>query len=101
MRKNISYKEWLALSDAERKAVTHSWNPYEGDGAGIVREAFARFQEDFGKPEGVVNMHCGLYHGGVLIIGVTVKKGSHVRVPRSFEGFPVVKMVKSPVAEEP
>ena len=93
MATNIVYKEWLALSAAEREARTRSWNPYEGDRADLLKEACARFQKAFGKPEGLLNVHCGLYHGGALIIGVTVRKGSRIRVPRSFEGFSVVKMV--------
>jgi len=93
MNKNIGYKKWLALSAAEREALTRSWNPYEGDGGAILREAFSRFQKEFGKPEGLINAHCGLYHGGALIIGVTVRRGSRLCVPKYFEGFPVVKMV--------
>ena len=94
MNKNLGYKQWLVLSATEQKALMRSWNPYEGDGSDILREAFSCFKKEFGKPEGVINTHCGLYHGGILIIGVTVRKGSHVHVPKSFGGFPVVKMVK-------
>ena len=94
MTKNTNYTKWLALSDDERQVIMRSWNPYEGDGMDILKEVFAHFQKQFGKPKGVVNTHCGLYHGGVLIIGVTIRKGSHVHLPNVFEGFPIIKMVK-------
>jgi hypothetical protein len=94
MTKKAKYEDWLSMSDEERNQIIRSWNPYEGEGREIVEKAFERFKESFGKPKGVLDLHCGLYHGGMLIIGVTVSKGSRVRVPKSFEGFPVIKRVK-------
>jgi hypothetical protein len=94
MTKKTEYENWLSMSDEERNQIIRSWNPYEGDGHEILEKAFERFKESFGKPKGVLHLHCGLYHGGMFIIGVTVSKGSRVQVPKSFEGFPVIKMVK-------
>ena len=97
MNKNIDYNEWLSLSASDREALKKSWDPYKGDGADILQQTCARFQKEFGKPEGLINVHCGLYHGGVLIIGVSIRAGSRICVPKSFEGFPVVKMVNTGV----
>jgi hypothetical protein len=94
MTKNLNYREWLSLSEEERQAVVRAWNPYEGDGAELLKEAFSNFKQRYSTTEGVIEMQSGLYHGGILIIGVAVKKGYRVRLPRVFEGFPVVKMVR-------
>ena len=96
MSNSLSYDQWLSLSEEERASVLASWNPYEGDGHQILEEACERFRLQVANHEGVQSVHCGLYHGGVYIIGVSVWKGARLRLPKQFEGFPVVKMVVAP-----
>ena len=88
----VNYDKWLTMSDEERSDLIHSWNPYEGEGSAILKQSFEKFKKIYGGIKGIQNLHCGLYHGGSLIIGVTTKKGHHVRLPKIFEGFPVIKL---------
>lgn len=94
MQKKIEYHHWLLMSDGQREKVKRIWNPYEGDGADILKRVFEKFQNEFSHLDGIVELHCGLYHGGQYIIGVTTRKGTRVNVPKKFEGFEVIKMTK-------
>lgn len=94
MHKNIEYNDWLLMSDEEREKVKSIWNPYEGEGSGILEKVFEKFKNEFSNIDGIIDMHCGLYHGGQYIIGVSARKGTQVKIPKKFEGFEVVKMVK-------
>src|SRR5687767_6813139 len=88
----VTFEQWLALPESERARLIQTWNPYEGEGQDILSRVCDRFAQQFAGQPGVEDVHCGVYHGGTYVVGVTVRKGSRVRVPRSFEGFPVVKL---------
>ena len=90
----IEYSRWLEMSEENREKLKRSWNPYEGQGSDMLKYAFERFKREFPIRGDIQSLHCGVYHGGIHVIGVTVKKGSRVRIPKKFEGFPVLKVEK-------
>ncbi len=93
-KKVITYEEWLSYSEEERIKVYNSWNPYAGEGSDLLKMAIERFKEKYGK-NAKIEIHGGVYHGGLLIIGVTINKGEKVTLPQKFEGFPVTKFYRS------
>ena len=67
-----TFAEWLKLSDDERAALQERWNPYGGEGFGLVEEITADFGANYGH---LPNLHIegpGVYHGGQWVIGLRV-----------------------------
>lgn len=92
--KENNYKKWIVMSDAQREETMRKWNPYEGDGSEIVKLVEKKFKEEHGKDSRILNISAGLYHGGMYIIGVTIKKSVEVNIPLKFLGFTVMKFWK-------
>ena len=90
--KQLSFQEWLALGEEERKLIYDSWDRYRGDGEGIVAEACRLFKEVFKKHKDIVNISYGLYHGGDWIISITLRVGYDLKIPDEYLGFGVVKL---------
>jgi len=72
-RQDISFDEWLSLSESEQEQLQKEWNPYE-EGYWHTLRAMAerRFRDEFGANPHILDVHGGIYHGGILIIGVTL-----------------------------
>jgi hypothetical protein len=80
------------LSEAEKASLKEQWNPYgEGYWHELLREATARFRAEFRDTPHVLNIHSGLYHGGLLIIAVNndLLYPQKASLPESYDGFPV------------
>ena len=89
----MNFEEWLSLSDDERDRIQQTWNPY-GDGywPHLLASAEERFRQEFGHAPHVVGITSGVYHGGTLIIGVTLDLPLAVRseqIPSRYLGFHV------------
>ncbi len=86
----MNYSQWLKLTDEERRRVVQSWNPFEGDGVDLLEEAILRFRREHAEALREWEVRGALYHGSVLGISVTYKRGARPRRPTgSFGGFPV------------
>ena len=94
MQKIKTYKQWVTLSEQKQKEEYDSWNVYEGEGENILIEVFKNFKENYTQKKGVEEVSCGLYHGGMWIIEVSVKKGAILRIPKNFQGIPIMKFHK-------
>ena len=91
----ITFDQWIAMSEDEQARLESTWNPYaEGYWHGLRAEAQARFEKEFGTHAHVVEVHGGIYHGGMLIIGVTTDLPYPERIteiPEEYAGFPVMQ----------
>lgn len=90
MKQLSKYDEWLSLSDENRIKIMRSWNPYEKEGGEFAKIACERFKETVKDIEEIEDISFGIYHGGLWIISVAVKKGTKIKVPEFFEGFPIL-----------
>jgi hypothetical protein len=95
----MTFEEWLALSDDERNRLQTKWNPY-GDGYwhALLAQAQEKFRQEFGRAPHVVGIHGGIYHGGTLIIGVTLDLPYPIRsedIPSRYLGFRVMQFGNS------
>ena len=89
-----TYKQWVTLSEQKQKEEYDSWNAYEGEGQNILIEVSKHFKEKYKKQKDVVEISQGLYHGGMWIIDVSVKKGASSIIPKTFQGIPIMKFYK-------
>jgi hypothetical protein len=64
--------EWLKLSDHERAEEKERWNPYGGEGFGLVEEITSDFRAKYGHLRGLHIEGPGVYHGGQWVIGLRV-----------------------------
>jgi len=94
MQRIKTYKHWSILSDREKDVEYNSWNVYEGEGQNILEEVIKHFKEKYKHHKDILEIDKGLYHGGLLIISATIRKSKKPRLPKSFEGFPVMKFYK-------
>ena len=89
----LTFEEWLSLSEDEQDCLQRKWNPYkEGYWHGLRAQAEAKFRKAFEDTSHVVEVHGGLYHGGTLIIGVTLDLPSGTLpkgIPSRYAGFHV------------
>lgn len=73
--------EWLTLSDHERAEIKERWNPYGGEGFGLVDAITSDFRAKYGHLPGLQIDGPGVYHGGQWVIGL--------RVPFVFDRRPI------------
>jgi len=90
---NISFEKWLSLSEAEQDRIQATWNPYaDGYWQNLLTQATEKFRQEFSGSPVVVGVTCGTYHGGTLIIGVTLNLplGERAKeIPSKYVGFHV------------
>jgi len=86
-----NFKDWVSLSPREQERVYNSWNKYAGEGESIVREACDLFKKKYGESDDVLDVNCGIYHGGDWIIDVVMRVGYHITIPERFHGIIVKK----------
>jgi hypothetical protein len=67
-----TFAEWLKLSDHERAEVKERWNPYGGQGFGLVEEITSDFRAKYGHLPDLQITGPGVYHGGQWVIGLRV-----------------------------
>ena len=91
----MTYLEFAALPDRLRGKAFQSLNPYDHPPLfAAVRRAFLEAHPNCARPhEVVVGLGPGL--GPYNSVGVRVAPGQKLRVPRSFMGIPVDKLVHS------
>lgn len=69
--KNITFDDWLKMSENERWKIHCSWNVYIGEGREIAEHVLEKFKEEFGKIEKLkISDKIGIYHGGTWALHV-------------------------------
>lgn len=88
----MKYSEWLNLSEEQRRKTADAWNPFEGDGVDLLNVAIERFRKEYAALLPFCTVTSAIYHGSVLGISVSFKRGIRPRGPKgSFEGFPIFR----------
>ena len=79
------------FSEEEQKRIQATWNPYaDGYWAKLLKQAEEKFRLEFESKSHVVGVTSGTYHGGTLIIGVTLDLSCGERskeIPSKYAGF--------------
>lgn len=91
MQKVKSYSEWKSLPKDAQEQEYKSWDVYKGEGQDIILAAIKEMEAMYKKENPGLKISKGIYHGGILVIDIVVKKNSKIRLPRFFNGFPVMK----------
>jgi hypothetical protein len=90
---NITFEKWLSLSEEEQKKIEATWNPNaNGYWQNLLTQATEKFKKEFSSLSQIVGVTSGMYHGGTLIIGVTLNLPLGERpkeIPSRFAGFHV------------
>ncbi|HEY3931579.1 MAG TPA: hypothetical protein VGM58_04335 [Verrucomicrobiae bacterium] len=93
MAEDITFEKWQSLSEEEQRKIEATWNPYaNGYWQNLLTQATEKFKQEFSKASQIVDVTCGTYHGGTLIIGVTLNLplGERLKeIPSRFAGFHV------------
>jgi hypothetical protein len=88
-----SIEEWKALSDAERRRIVTTWNPYTDDGEPLLHEIEREFRCEYGHLKGLTIHGIGNCHGS-LVIGAAHKLVFDRRsLPNDYLGLPVYPVV--------
>ena len=105
MTEKMSFDEWIALPNEEQDRIQREWNPYAGGYWNeLLAKAEERFRQEFGKLPDVLDVTKGTYHGGTLIIGVTLGLPLGRRdkqIPERFAGFHVQQFWASKTRKTP
>ena len=91
MQKIFDLKSWRDLSDKEKEAELMIWDVYAGEGKDILAAIIKELKCVYEQEKGIISIFDGLYHGGILVICVDLKKGSKVEIPSKYQGFHVMK----------
>jgi hypothetical protein len=91
MQKVNNYKKWKLLSKESQEKEYNSWDVYNGDGETIILSAIKEMEILYKKGNPDIKINKGIYHGGILVIDVAVEKGNKIRLPKLFNGFPIMK----------
>ena len=91
MQKIQNYIDWKKLDNDEQNREYKSWNVYEGEGNNIIDEAIIELNNIYKKEQNNIRIARGIFHGGILVISIDVKEGSKVKLPKFFNGFPIMK----------
>jgi hypothetical protein len=90
---NISFEKWLSFSKEEQDRIQATWNSYaDGYWGKLLKQAEGKFRLEFGSAPPIVGVTSGTYHGGTLIIGVTLDLPCGERskeIPSKYAGFHV------------
>jgi hypothetical protein len=88
----MKYEAWLAADETTKESLRAQWNGYaDGYWHSLVLEASNRFRAEFGTNKHIISVNQGVYHCGVLIIGVhtDLPYPEKVELPEAYAGFPV------------
>jgi hypothetical protein len=102
MPSEITYDDWLALSEEAQDELKHSWDAYSHEMFWVPMMAAVRLANQCGNP--VSDLYAGIYHGGEYVLHLTVAPEVFVHCPKPlvqrFEGFRVVWFQKFPAEAE-
>jgi hypothetical protein len=90
---DIPFEKWVSFSKEEQERIQATWNPYaDGCWGNLLKQAEEKFWLEFGGAPHVADETSGTYHGGTLIIGVTLNLPCGERskeIPSKYAGFHV------------
>lgn len=84
-----NFKKWLSLPEKEKKRVIRSLDVYSGQGTHLVHQIYKKFKKEYSNLSDVIDVDCGIYHGGNYIIGVTLYATSRLKLPSHYEGVTI------------
>jgi len=92
MKNNMTYEQWLELSNDERRNLMRDWNTYERENIGFPYIAAGRFALESSIK--ILDMRVGVYHGGEYVLEFCVQDDKlRVLAPRlasEFDGFRII-----------
>ena len=91
MQKITDYQKWVGLAEREKEKELFNWNIYAGEGKDILYAAIRNLHSRYKNEKEVIKITDGVYHGGIWVICIIIKKGSKVKIPSKYEGFLIMK----------
>lgn len=91
MQRIKDYKIWSNLSEEEKQAEILNWNVYLGEGKDILHASIKELYGKYKSNNGIIKITNGIYHGGIWVICITIKRGRKIKIPSEYNGFLIMK----------